>query len=102
MQQSLSSWVNPVEMKKITSGKLRAIGYDARNHLLQVQFDNGNTLQYNGIGENTWRLLSSSASPWSFYRDNIEEDFKHVQVSSRVPSDVTVDKNPLDDLFRKS
>jgi len=33
-----------MEMKKINSGKLRAIGYDARARMLQVQLDNGNTL----------------------------------------------------------
>jgi hypothetical protein len=29
-----------MEMKKINSGKLRAIGYDARARSLQVQLDN--------------------------------------------------------------
>lgn len=32
-------------MKKINSGKLRAIGYDARARVLQVQLDDGSTLQ---------------------------------------------------------
>jgi hypothetical protein len=40
-----------MEMKKINSGKLRAIGYDARARLLQVQLDDGNTLQYGEVGE---------------------------------------------------
>ena len=31
-----------MEMKKINSGKLRAVGYDARARLLQVQLDDGN------------------------------------------------------------
>jgi len=30
-----------MEMKKINSGRLRAIGYDARARMLQVQLDNG-------------------------------------------------------------
>jgi len=37
-----------MEMKKINSGKLRAIGYDARARMLQVQLDDGSTLQYSG------------------------------------------------------
>ncbi len=49
-----------MEMKKINSGKLRAIGYDARARILQVQLDNGDTLQYSGVGEDLWRRLSSS------------------------------------------
>jgi len=84
-----------MEMKKINSGKLRAIGYDARTRILQVQLDSGGTLQYSGVGEDTWRRLSNSGIAWSFYRDNIEEEFT-VQKVSGVTSDR---KNPLDALF---
>jgi len=41
-----------LEMNKINSDRLRTIGYDARVRLLQVQLDDGNTLQYGGVGEN--------------------------------------------------
>lgn len=85
-----------MEMKSIHSGKLRAIGYDARARLLQVQMDTGETLQYSGVSEDLWRRLSASAAAWSFYRDNIEEEFAVKKVSARPPAG----KNPLDDLFR--
>jgi hypothetical protein len=84
-----------MEMKKINSGKLRAIGYDAKARILQVQLDNGDTLQYSGVGEDLWRRLSSSGAAWSFYRDNIEEEFMVKKVSASAPAG----KNPLDDLF---
>ena len=51
-----------MDMKKINSGKLRAIGYDAHARLLQVQIDDGSMLQYRCVGEETWRRLSSSGS----------------------------------------
>jgi hypothetical protein len=86
-----------MEMKKINSGKLRAIGYDARTRILQVQLDTGSTLQYSGVGEDIWRRLSSSGAAWSFYRDNIEEEFTVQRVSASTPAG----KNPLDDLFGK-
>jgi hypothetical protein len=84
-----------MEMHKINSGKLRAIGYDARTRLLQVQLDNGNTLQYSGVGEDLWRRLSSSGAACSFYRDNIEEEFTAKQVSASA----SAGKSPLDELF---
>jgi hypothetical protein len=84
-----------MEMKKINSGKLRAIGYDARARVLQVQLANGDTLQYGGVGEDIWRRLVSSGAAWSFYRDNIEEEFTVKKVSASAPAG----KNPLDDLF---
>ncbi len=87
-----------MEMKKINSGKLRAIGYDARARLLQVQLDDGSTLQYSGAGEEAWQRLSSSGSAWRYYRDNIEEEF----TVKRVSANAAAGKNPLDDLFGKS
>ena len=86
-----------MDMKKINSGKLRAIGYDARARLLQVQLDDGSTLQYGGVGEDAWRRLSTSGAAWSYYRDNIEEEFTAKRVSASAPAG----KNPLDELFHK-
>jgi hypothetical protein len=87
-----------MEMKKINSGKLRALGYDARARILQVQLDDDSTLQFSGVGEDVWHRFSSSGAAWSFYRDNIEEEF----TAKRVPSTVSASKNPLDDLFGKA
>jgi hypothetical protein len=84
-----------MEMKKINSGKLRALGYDARTRVLQVQLDDGSTLQYSGVGEDIWRRLSSSGAAWSFYRDNIEEEF----TAQRISGKAFAGKNPLDELF---
>lgn len=86
-----------MEMKKINSGKLRGIGYDARARLLQVELDDGTTLQYSGVGEDSWRRLSASGAAWSFYRDNIEEEF----AAKRVPGKAHATENPLDELFGK-
>jgi len=86
-----------MEMKKINSGRLRAIGYDARARMLQVQLDDGSTLQYGGVGEGTWRSLSSSGAAWSYYRDNIVDEFTAKRVSASAPAG----KNSLDELFGK-
>lgn len=86
-----------MEMKQINSGKLRAIGYDARARLLRVRLDDGTLLEYGGVGEETWRRLSGSGSAWSYYRDNVEEEF----AAKRVSADAPAGRNPLDDLFGK-
>ena len=70
-----------MEMKKINAGKLRAIGYDGRARVLQVQLDDGTMLQYGSVGEDIWRRFSGSGAAWSFYRDNIEEEFAAKRVS---------------------
>lgn len=89
-----------MDMKQINSGRLRAIGYDAGSRRLRVQFDDGKTLEYSGVDQETWRRLSSAASAWSVFRDNIEEEFAGRPVSSDSASNQK--KNPLDDLFGKS
>jgi len=86
-----------MNMKKINSGRLRAIAYDERARILQVQLDDGSTLQYSGVGQDIWPRLSNSAAAWSFYRDNIEEEFTAKKVSS---SSASAGQNPLDELFR--
>ncbi len=87
-----------MEMKKINSGELRAIGYDSRARLLRVQFDDGSTLEYSGVGAEAWQRLSTSGSAWSYFRDNIEEEFtaRRGGISDAAPK-----KNPLDDLWNK-
>lgn len=85
-----------MDMTKINSGKLRSIGYDPKERILQVQLDDGTMLQYSGVGEETWRRLRSSGSAWSFYRDNIEEEF----TVKRVAAQASGARNPLDDLFK--
>lgn len=87
-----------MEMKSISSGKLRAIGYDAATRRLRVQLDDGSTLEYDGVGAEIWRRLSSASSPWSIYRDNIEEEFTARRVAA-ADSSAATKKNPLDDLF---
>lgn len=87
-----------MDMKKINSGKLRGIGYDAHKRLLQVQLDDGKILQYSGVGEETWQRLSSSGAAWSYYRDHIEDEFN----GSRVSSQNVAKTNPLDELFKKT
>jgi hypothetical protein len=85
-----------MEMTKISSGKLCGIGYDARSRILQIELTDGTMLQYTGVGEDTWRRFKNSSSAWSFYRDNIEEEYS----SRRISKSSTMGKNPLDELFK--
>ncbi|MBI1173927.1 MAG: KTSC domain-containing protein [Sideroxydans sp.] len=90
-----------MEMKKINSGRLRAVGYDARARMLQVRLDDGSVLQYGGVGDEAWRRFSTSGSAWSYYRDNIEEEY----TAQRIAPDTAgapAGRNPLDELFGKS
>jgi len=63
-----------MEMKKLAGGSLRAAGYDKKSRKLVVELAAG-TFEYTGVSPEMWRRLASSSSPWSYFRDNIEEEF---------------------------
>lgn len=86
-----------MEMKKINAGKLRAIGYDPRARILRVEFEDGSAIDYSGVGTEVWRKLSSSGSAWSYYRDNIEEEFAGRRGTVRQQGKA---RQQLDDLFK--
>lgn len=63
-----------MEMKRMSGGSLRAAGYDERNRRLVVELTAG-TFEYSGVSAEVWRRFSTASSPWSYFRDNIEEEF---------------------------
>jgi len=63
-----------MEMKKLNGGSLRAAGYDAHGQTLVVELAAG-TFEYTGVTPEMWRRFSGASSPWSYFRDNIEEEF---------------------------
>lgn len=63
-----------MEMKRLAGGSLRAAGYDAASRKLLVELTSG-TFEYAGVTAETWRRFAGASSPWSFFRDNIEEEY---------------------------
>ena len=63
-----------MEMKKVSGGTIRAIGYDDKRRVLLVELSAG-TFEYASVSSEIWRRFSTSASMQSYYRDNIEDVF---------------------------
>lgn len=89
-----------VDMIKVHAGKLRAIGYDQAARTLRVEMENGQSVEYANIGESIWRQLRDSANQWSYFRDNIEEEYTAKPVATQQTASDQPKKNPLDDLFK--
>jgi hypothetical protein len=102
-----------MDMKRINAGKLRAIGYDQKERILRVEFDDGGAIDYANVGSEVWRRFSTSGAAWSFYRDNIEEEFagtrgraaldsKRAELDALFGGGEPAPKkaNPLDALFK--
>jgi hypothetical protein len=103
-----------MDMKRINAGKLRAIGYDPTQRTLRVEFDDGSAIDYANVGGDVWKRFSTSGAAWSFYRDNIEEEFAGTRGRAAVASQrseldalfgggepAEKKANPLDALFRQ-
>jgi hypothetical protein len=66
-------------MKRMSGGNLRAAGYDAATKTLVVELSAG-TFSYSGVSGDTWRRFAGASSPWSFYRDNIAEEYAEKRI----------------------
>ena len=63
-----------MEMKRLNGGNLRAAGHDDRRRVLVVELTSG-TFEYSGVSAETFRRLVTASSPWSFFRDNVDEEY---------------------------
>jgi hypothetical protein len=64
-----------MERKKVSSSKLRSVGYDERARVLEVELNDGSVYQYSGVSPEVHRRLMSAPSLVSYYQDKIEEEF---------------------------
>jgi hypothetical protein len=62
------------DMKKLSGGSLRAVGYDEKERRLTVELTSG-TFVFEHVSPEVWRRFIGASSPWSFFRDNIEEEY---------------------------
>jgi YD repeat-containing protein len=64
-----------MERRRITATNMCAVGYDPAGRVLEIEFTNGTVLRYNGVPAEVHRRLVSAASPATYWRDNIEDEY---------------------------
>lgn len=64
-----------MERKRINSSKIRAIGYDPKAQVLEVEFNDGRVMAYSGVSPEVHRSFMNAPSPASFFEDRIVDDF---------------------------
>ena len=69
-----------MERKRINSSKIRAVGYDPKSQVLEIEFSDGKLIQYRGVSSEVHRQFMAAPSVTSFFEDKIDENFP----SSRV------------------
>jgi hypothetical protein len=64
-----------MERKRISSAKIRAIGYDARAQVLEIGFNDGRVVAYSGVSPEVHRRFMAAPSPVSFFEDKIADEY---------------------------
>jgi hypothetical protein len=64
-----------MERKRVNSSKLRAVGYDEKSQVLEIEFSNGQVLQYVKVYPEVYRRLMAAPNPTAFYDDKIAEEY---------------------------
>lgn len=64
-----------MERKRVNSSRIRSIGYDERNQLLEVELSNGTVYQYSRVSPEVHRRFMAAPNPTSYYDDKIAEEY---------------------------
>lgn len=64
-----------MERKPVKSDKVRAVGYDPKSRVLEVQLRDGTVIAYSGVSQEVHRQFMNAPSPSSFYEDKIADEF---------------------------
>jgi KTSC domain-containing protein len=64
-----------MERKRVNSSKIRAVGYDPKSGVLEVELRDGSVLAYSGVLPEVHRQFMNAPSPTSYYADKIADEF---------------------------
>jgi hypothetical protein len=64
-----------MERKRVNSNKIRAVGYDSKSRVLEVELRDGAVIAYSGVSQEVHRQFMNAPSPTSYYEDKIADDF---------------------------
>jgi hypothetical protein len=64
-----------MERKRISSSKIRGVGYDPKGEVLEIEFNDGRVISYSGVSPEVHRRFMNAPSPVSFFEDKIDEAY---------------------------
>jgi len=64
-----------MERKRVNSSKIRAVAYDSKSRVLEVELRDGAVIAYSGVSQEVHRQFMNAPSPTSYYEDKIADEF---------------------------
>ena len=65
------------EMQPVSSSNIAAVGYDAENLMVYVQFLDGSTYAYKGVPEHEFEILRTAPSVGSYLNRNYKNIYPY-------------------------
>jgi hypothetical protein len=65
-----------VEMVRVNSSALEAVGYDPAIRRMRIRFTGGNTYDFCGVPEQVHRGLMTAWSKGTYYNDHIKDRYQ--------------------------
>ena len=69
-----------MERKRVNSSRLRSVGYDEKNQVLEVELSNGEVWQYSKVSPEVHRRFMAAPNPTSYFDDKIAEEYSSRRV----------------------
>jgi hypothetical protein len=70
-----------MEREPVDSSSLSSLGYDARRHVLEVEFRNGGVYRYLDVPEDAWTELRAADSKGRYLNSEIKPRFRWRKVT---------------------
>jgi len=64
-----------MERKRVNSSRIRSVGYDERNQVLEIEHTNGDVYQYARVSPEVHRRFMAAPNPTSYFDDKIAEEY---------------------------
>jgi len=71
-----------VERKRVNSSRIRSVGYDEKTLTLEVEFANGEIVQYSRVTPEVYRRFMAAPNPTAFFDDKIADEYTARRVRS--------------------
>jgi hypothetical protein len=64
-----------MQRKRVSSSKVRSIGYDEKMRTLEVEMSTGQVFQYSGVYPEVYRQFMAAPNATTFFDDKIADEY---------------------------
>ena len=69
-----------MKRKSVESSNLASVGYDAKNQILEIEFNHGGVYQYFDVPQDVYDELMDADSHGKYFAANIRNDYEYSKI----------------------